>query len=381
MNKIKLKVLNLNYIMICILFTIICILTSFFISSNSNLFKSFYINQLLGTNSTKGLMYMIGSENHYFVEEFHKEKGQASLESFLLSISTNININDLRSILSRELPNMNQFYSEILIAGEGTDYTNIPEESNIPLENIKNEGSAIGHQNSEKENNSTGKSSNLQNNSENKVFIYHTHSWESFIPLIPGATKPNDASSTNNEVNISFVGGYLKQKLEEKGIGVSHDTTNMRDFLRNKNLNWAQSYKGSRQIVQDILAKDKNIMFPIDLHRDDARKNITLKTINGKNYARLYFILGRNNPNYEKNKKIVTAINSYLDEKYYGLSRGIFIKDRTKGDGVYNQDLSPNALLIEMGGVDNTPEELYASGDALVEAFSHYYYEVAKKNN
>ncbi|HDR7250537.1 TPA: stage II sporulation protein P [Bacillus pacificus] len=321
-------------------------------------------------------MYMIGSENRYFAEEFHKEKGRASLESFLLSLSTNINVNDLRSLLTRELPNMNQFYSEILIAGEGTDYTNIPEESSIPLENIKNEGTAVKHPKSEKENNS-----NTQNNGENKVFIYHTHSWESFIPLIPGATVPDDASSTNNEVNITFVGNYLKQKLEEKGIGVSHDTTNMRDFLRNKNLNWAQSYKGSRQILQDKLAQDKNIMFPIDLHRDDARKNITKKTINGKDYARLYFILGRENPNYEKNKKIVTAINSYLDEKYYGLSRGIFIKDRKSGNGVYNQDLSPNALLIEMGGVDNTPEELYASVDALVEAFSHYYNEVTKKNN
>ncbi|WP_212959004.1 stage II sporulation protein P, partial [Bacillus sanguinis] len=50
-------------------------------------------------------------------------------------------------------------------------------------------------------------------------------------------------------------------------------------------------------------------------------------------------------------------------------------------NGVYNQDLSPNALLIEMGGVDNTPEELYASVDALVEAFSHYYNGVTKKNN
>ncbi len=376
MNKVKLKIFNIKYVMICLLFTIVCILTSFFISSNSNVFKSYYINQLLGTNSTKGLMYMIGSENRYFAEEFHKEKGRASLESFLLSLSTNINVNDLRSLLTRELPNMNQFYSEILIAGEGTDYTNIPEESSIPLENIQDKGTAVKHPKSEKENNS-----NTQNKGENKVFIYHTHSWESFIPLIPGATKPDDASSTNNEVNITFVGNYLKQKLEEKGIGVSHDTTNMRDFLRNKNLNWAQSYKGSRQILQEKLAQDKNIMFPIDLHRDDARKNITKKTINGKDYARLYFILGRENPNYEKNKKIVTAINSYLDEKYYGLSRGIFIKDRKSGNGVYNQDLSPNALLIEMGGVDNTPEELYASVDALVEAFSHYYNEVTKKNN
>lgn len=40
---------------------------------------------------------------------------------------------------------MNQFYSEILIAGEGTDYTNIPEESSIPLENIQDKGTAVKH--------------------------------------------------------------------------------------------------------------------------------------------------------------------------------------------------------------------------------------------
>ncbi|TKI73262.1 stage II sporulation protein P, partial [Bacillus wiedmannii] len=61
--------------------------------------------------------------------------------------------------------------------------------------------SGIERPESQKENNSTGENSNTQNNSENKVFIYHTHSWESFIPLIPGATIPDDASSTNNEVN------------------------------------------------------------------------------------------------------------------------------------------------------------------------------------
>ena len=57
MNKVKLKVFNIKYVMICLLFTIICILTSFFISSNSNVFKSYYINQLLGTNSTKYYVY------------------------------------------------------------------------------------------------------------------------------------------------------------------------------------------------------------------------------------------------------------------------------------------------------------------------------------
>ena len=35
------------------------------------------------------------------------------------------------------------------------------------------------------------------------------------------------------------------------------------------------------------------------------------------------------------------------------LSRGVFGKDKTQGNGIYNQDLSKGALLVEFGGVDN----------------------------
>lgn len=37
-----------------------------------------------------------------------------------------------------------------------------------------------------------------------------------------------------------------------------------------------------------------------------------------------------------ENEKIVRVINSYLDENYYGLSRGIFLKYKKDGNGVYN---------------------------------------------
>ena len=81
MNKVKLKVFNIKYVMICLLFTIICILTSFFISSNSNVFKSYYINQLLGTNSTKGLMYMMAVKIVILPKNFIKKRTSV-LESF-----------------------------------------------------------------------------------------------------------------------------------------------------------------------------------------------------------------------------------------------------------------------------------------------------------
>ena len=45
--------------------------------------------------------------------------------------------------------------------------------------------------------------------------------------------------------------------------------------------------------------------------------------------------------------------------KYPGLSRGVMKHNSSGHNSVYNQDLSSNAMLIEIGGVDNTFEEMY----------------------
>ncbi|GAE91129.1 stage II sporulation protein P [Gracilibacillus boraciitolerans JCM 21714] len=55
-------------------------------------------------------------------------------------------------------------------------------------------------------------------------------------------------------------------------------------------------------------------------------------------------------------------------EKYGGAGR----------NGVYNQDVSNNALTIEFGGVDNTMEELYNTSEVFAEIFSEYYWDAQK---
>ncbi|WP_191092992.1 stage II sporulation protein P, partial [Bacillus sp. BNPI-92] len=62
----------------------------------------------------------------------------------------------------------------------------------------------------------------------------------------------------------------------------------------------------------------------------------------------------------------------------YGISRGIFVKDRREGNGVYNQDLSPHAMLVEIGGVDNNLDELNRTVDILAEAINDYYQKAKK---
>ena len=69
-----------------------------------------------------------------------------------------------------------------------------------------------------------------------------------------------------------------------------------------------------------------------------------------------------------------------LEQHYPGLSRGILPQQGAGNNGVYNQDISSNALLLEFGGVDNTLEELNASAKALADVFSEMYWEAEEVN-
>ena len=107
------------------------------------------------------------------------------------------------------------------------------------------------------------------------------------------------------------------------------------------------------------------------------RKNTTT-TINGEDYAQILFVIGAEFSNYEKNLALATKLHYLIQEKYPDLSKGVVTKAGAGTNGVYNQDLFENALLMEVGGVDNSLEELYRTADAIAEIFSEYYWEAEK---
>ncbi|MER2172723.1 MAG: stage II sporulation protein P, partial [Psychrobacillus psychrodurans] len=78
---------------------------------------------------------------------------------------------------------------------------------------------------------------------------------------------------------------------------------------------------------------------------------------------------------YEKNLQFANNLHTLLEKRYPALSKGILKKSSSQGNGVYNQDLAPNSLIIEIGGVDNTVEELHRTTEALAEVLSDYYWE------
>ena len=201
------------------------------------------------------------------------------------------------------------------------------------------------------------------------VFIYHSHNRESFLPeLGPGAKDPN-----HSEINVTLVGKRLARSLEEKGIGAVSSSKDYASAV--KSYDWNLSYQYSRQTVRQAMAGYENLEYFFDIHRDSQRRSKTTVTIDGKDYAQVYFIIGRKNPNWKQNEAFARKIHEKLEERYPGLSRGIWGKSGSSGHGEYNQSLAPGSVLIEIGGIENTLEECYRTADILADVIAEIIWE------
>ncbi|EQB36695.1 hypothetical protein M948_16820 [Virgibacillus sp. CM-4] len=320
------------------------------------------------------LLFMMSSEVPQ-LEGTLEENGieTPKLSTVLFEAASGITLNNFSSLLDLELPGLNTSSNQIQFAGNNADSTNTPIESPPPdFEDLLKEDT-------NEEEKEPPKKENETDQQEADVFVYHSHSWEAFLPLLgEEKTKPSDASSTDNDKNIVMVGSLLTEQLEKQGMTTFHDTTNVTAGLHEQGWDYYDSYKFSRETVQEAMATNDKAQYFIDIHRDAQRKDITTTTINDKPYAKLYFIVGIEHENYKQNLEFVEKLNNSLEQKYPGVSRGIFLKDKSEGNGVYNQDLSANSILIEIGGVDNNKEELNNTSEALAEVIADYHFNAEK---
>ncbi|CAH0140112.1 hypothetical protein SRABI96_00456 [Peribacillus sp. Bi96] len=325
--------------------------------------------------SGKMLFSMLANENHYFFNALPEGKQESVITKQLIKVSTNISLEDPRSLLGRELPGFSIFDNEILVAGEGTNYTNMPYESSPPLDVLNEERDASLQNLDEIEEPEKGVANQPKQttNGRKVVEIYHSHNRESYLPYLKGVTNPDLAY--HSKINITKLGERMVEDLADKGIGSSLDRTDIMGSLNNKGLNYTKSYQESRKSVQTAMANNKDLEYLIDIHRDSKRKKNTTITINGKEYAKIAFVIGGNNPNFEKNAALANKLHKALEKKYPGISRGVMKQGGSSHNGIYNQDLSGNAMLIEIGGVDNTFEEMYLTVDAFSDVFSEFYWD------
>lgn len=208
---------------------------------------------------------------------------------------------------------------------------------------------------------------------KNVVYLINTHDTESFLPEL------TSEEAFNKKVNITQTSEKLKQELEKHGIGTVKEERSVQESLHQKGWNYNRSYEAARIFLEEAVAGQEEFELFFDLHRDSKGRDKTTATINGVDYARVMLVVGGNNPDAEFNTKMAEELDSLLEKKYPGLSRGVLYKEGASTNGVFNQDLSPQMMLVEVGGVENTLEETYHTAEALADVISEYYWNQQKE--
>lgn len=198
------------------------------------------------------------------------------------------------------------------------------------------------------------------------VYIYHSHTTESYFPELKGVDETDASQANHPSVNITLVGEHLARTLEDNGVPVLFDDTNFSKKLVERGLEYRDSYSVSRENVEAVLQENKSIRMVFDLHRDVLPRQKTTTEIDGEEVARILFVVNALQPNYFENEQFAVELQERLEERYPGLSRGIFVPG-VHGNENHNQDLFNSILLVEIGGVENTLEEANRSAEYLAE--------------
>lgn len=173
----------------------------------------------------------------------------------------------------------------------------------------------------------------LEGKGRNAIAVYHTHSDESYVPT-------DGAASIYANGGILKVGDSFSSRLRELGVGVLHSK-------RPHDPHDANAYIRSRRTAVQLL--QQNPMALIDVHRDAAPPDVYSTKIQGNPVTRVKIVIGRSNPRFSANLQFAKQLKAELDRSQPGVVQGILL---TKGN--FNQDLSPRAILVEVGAHTNS---------------------------
>jgi len=133
------------------------------------------------------------------------------------------------------------------------------------------------------------------------------------------------------------------------------------------------AYVASRIYMEERLQQYPSLQFFFDIHRDGIPPEVGRAEINGDSYARILFVVGRENPEgFAENYAIATRLTEMLEEKRPGITRAVRLSGGPGFNGVYNQDIAPTVQLIEVGNPDTTIDEAIRSLEVLGEVLAEF---------
>lgn len=179
------------------------------------------------------------------------------------------------------------------------------------------------------------------------IAVIHTHPSEMYRT---DSFAPSDAHGFHlfdtAETGIIRVGRRLVDTLwEQYGIPAVHDTT-----LHNTPCH-SCAYRESRKTMEELLRRYPSLLVIIDVHRDGAENVSMLSSVGGEDVAQVAVVVGRPNardlarhPDWTENQFFANRIGGLMQERYPGMFRRVL-----QLTGVYNQDLHPRSILLEVG--------------------------------
>ena len=187
------------------------------------------------------------------------------------------------------------------------------------------------------------------------IYIYNTHQTESY-----------------QDYSVYDAAYLLKDKLNNLGLSSYLEEQSMKVFLDTNGLKYYNSYTASRNYLDLAKNNYSSLKYFFDIHRDSVSKEISTIEYNGKSYAKVLFVVGTDNPNNILNKDTTSKLNEIIKSKVPNISRGIVYHGGKGFNGVYNQDFSSEVFLVEVGGVDNTKEEVENTIEVLSNSIVEY---------
>lgn len=200
-----------------------------------------------------------------------------------------------------------------------------------------------------------------------QILIYHTHTLEAYRQITGEEYVEAGRWRTKDERNsVIAVGETLKKALEEYGYGVVHDKT------EHESPSLKTAYTRSNKTIQKYSEQYPAISVYIDVHRDASTNEKDYVKIDGKQCAKVMFVVGPNKkpeekPKFESNYKLALAVTNELEEIKKGFTRPICVQNSSKH---YNQQSSDMCLLIEVGHNSNTLEQALNTAEYVAQALS-----------
>lgn len=205
---------------------------------------------------------------------------------------------------------------------------------------------------------------NPTNTTEPLIYLYNSHQLENY-----SSENLDIYGITPNVLMASYV---LRENLNNLGLSTIVEESNMSEILAKNGWNYSYSYQASRSLIEEKKNKYSTLKYFIDIHRDSITKAYSTTSINNQNYAKVMFVIGADHTNWQYNYNLANTLNNLINKHYPGMSRGVLKKSGINVNGIYNQDLSPNCILIEVGGVDNTIEEVYNTMNAIADILNKH---------